>query len=100
MGIKMYDLISGSKLLKASYYLRKERALEQFPMLKREQLKGALVYYDGQQDDSRMNIALGSYLHLLAHISPIALLLVGKLRAPGHLPQPRPVHLLFGGGGG
>ena len=47
MGIKAYDFVSGSECLKSSYYLSKEHALELFPMLKRDRLKGAIVYYDG-----------------------------------------------------
>ncbi|KAK6165529.1 hypothetical protein SNE40_022443 [Patella caerulea] len=57
-GIKMYDLVAGRENLKPSYYLSKEKALELFPMLKKDKLVGALVYYDGQHDDARMNIAL------------------------------------------
>ncbi len=47
-GIKAYDLVSGDECLKSSYYLNKERALELFPMLKSDKLKGAIVYYDGE----------------------------------------------------
>lgn len=47
-GIKAYDLVSGDECLKSSYYLSKERALELFPMLKSDKLKGAIVYYDGK----------------------------------------------------
>jgi glycerol-3-phosphate dehydrogenase len=43
----MYDWVSGKRLLKNSYYINKEKALERFPMLKKESLKGALIYYDG-----------------------------------------------------
>lgn len=46
-GIKSYDVIAGKQLLKPSYYLSKRKALELFPMLKKEKLVGALVYYDG-----------------------------------------------------
>ena len=46
-GIKAYDIVSGSECLKSSFILSKERALELFPMLKRDKLKGAIVYYDG-----------------------------------------------------
>jgi hypothetical protein len=35
-----------------------EEALFQFPMLKADGLKGAVVYYDAQQNDSRMNVLL------------------------------------------
>ncbi len=47
-GIKAYDLVSGRECLKPSYYLNKDRALEVFPMLKSDKLKGAIVYYDGE----------------------------------------------------
>lgn len=58
VGIKAYDFVAGSKLVKSSYYLSKSRALELFPMLKKDKLCGALVYYDGQHNDARMNIAI------------------------------------------
>ncbi|XP_050308416.1 glycerol-3-phosphate dehydrogenase, mitochondrial isoform X2 [Anthonomus grandis grandis] len=57
-GIKMYDLVAGGKTLKSSYYLSKKNALELFPMLKGNALCGGIVYYDGQQDDARMNLAI------------------------------------------
>jgi glycerol-3-phosphate dehydrogenase len=56
-GTKAYDLLAGGQGLEGSYYLSKKRALEAFPTLKKN-LVGALVYYDGQQNDSRMNISL------------------------------------------
>ena len=43
----MYDVVAGRKVLLPSYILSKTRALELFPMLKKEELKGAIVYYDG-----------------------------------------------------
>ncbi|KAK2141192.1 hypothetical protein LSH36_1143g00045 [Paralvinella palmiformis] len=58
MGIKMYDLVAGTQLLKASYMLSKSKALELFPMLKKDKLVGAIVYYDGQHEDARMCIAI------------------------------------------
>ncbi|NWT95576.1 GPDM protein, partial [Urocynchramus pylzowi] len=47
IGIKLYDLVAGSQCLKSSYVLTKARALELFPMLRRDKLVGAIVYYDG-----------------------------------------------------
>ncbi|NWZ42334.1 GPDM protein, partial [Brachypodius atriceps] len=58
VGIKMYDLVAGSQCLKSSYVLTKARALELFPMLRRDKLVGAIVYYDGQHNDARMNLAI------------------------------------------
>lgn len=54
----MYDLVAGSKCLKTSYVLSKEKAIELFPMLRKDKLCGAIVYYDGQHNDARMNISL------------------------------------------
>uniref|UniRef100_A0A3P9KTK8 Glycerol-3-phosphate dehydrogenase, mitochondrial n=1 Tax=Oryzias latipes TaxID=8090 RepID=A0A3P9KTK8_ORYLA len=57
-GIKMYDLVAGIHCLKSSYILSKSKALELFPMLKKDKLVGAIVYYDGQHNDARMNLAI------------------------------------------
>ncbi|GJJ72915.1 glycerol-3-phosphate dehydrogenase [Entomortierella parvispora] len=58
-GSKAYDLLAGHQGMESSYFLTKGKALEAFPMLKNEKLVGAVVYYDGQHNDSRMNVALG-----------------------------------------
>ncbi|XP_064517836.1 glycerol-3-phosphate dehydrogenase, mitochondrial isoform X3 [Pseudopipra pipra] len=58
VGIKLYDLVAGSQCLKRSYVLTKSRALELFPMLRKDKLVGAIVYYDGQHNDARMNLAI------------------------------------------
>ncbi|KAG8125042.1 hypothetical protein E2320_020302, partial [Naja naja] len=47
VGIKLYDLVAGTQCLKSSYVLSKSRALELFPMLQKDKLVGAIVYYDG-----------------------------------------------------
>lgn len=48
----MYDLVAGIQCLKSSYILSKTKALELFPMLKKDKLVGAIVYYDGQSSAS------------------------------------------------
>ncbi|XP_075173351.1 LOW QUALITY PROTEIN: glycerol-3-phosphate dehydrogenase, mitochondrial [Anomaloglossus baeobatrachus] len=58
IGIKAYDLVAGSQCLKSSYVLSKSKALELFPMLQKDRLVGAIVYYDGQHNDARMNLAI------------------------------------------
>ncbi|KAI9731805.1 MAG: mitochondrial glycerol-3-phosphate dehydrogenase [Cirrosporium novae-zelandiae] len=57
-GTKFYDFLAGSEGIESSYFLTKSRALDAFPMLKRENLVGALVYYDGAHNDSRMNVSI------------------------------------------
>ncbi|KAF9164427.1 mitochondrial glycerol-3-phosphate dehydrogenase [Actinomortierella ambigua] len=59
VGSKAYDLLAGHQRLESSYFLTKGKALEAFPMLKNDKLVGAMVYYDGQHNDSRMNVVLG-----------------------------------------
>ncbi|KAF8475594.1 glycerol-3-phosphate dehydrogenase [Kalaharituber pfeilii] len=58
LGTKCYDFLAGAENLESSYFLTKGKAMEAFPMLKEEGLVGALVYYDGSHNDSRMNVAL------------------------------------------
>lgn len=62
MGLKLYDLVAGRHLLHLSRYYSAQESVELFPTLARKgkdrTLKGAVVYYDGQMDDSRLNVAL------------------------------------------
>ncbi|KAL9637927.1 MAG: hypothetical protein Q9164_001900 [Protoblastenia rupestris] len=57
-GTKFYDLLAGSEGIESSYFLTKTRAMDAFPMLRKDNLFGALVYYDGAHNDSRMNVSL------------------------------------------
>ncbi|KAI3458938.1 hypothetical protein Pfo_015601 [Paulownia fortunei] len=62
MGLKMYDLVAGRRLLHLSRYYSAQESVELFPTLTRKgkdrSLKGTVVYYDGQMNDSRLNVAL------------------------------------------
>ncbi|THW73399.1 DAO-domain-containing protein [Aureobasidium pullulans] len=58
-GTKFYDFLAGSENIESSYFMTKSKALNAFPMLKKDNLVGALVYYDGAHNDSRMNVSLG-----------------------------------------
>ncbi|RKP24346.1 FAD dependent oxidoreductase-domain-containing protein [Syncephalis pseudoplumigaleata] len=58
VGCKAYDMLAGKENMERSYFLTRRRALEAFPMLKDKELVGALIYYDGQHNDARMNVAL------------------------------------------
>lgn len=62
IGLKMYDLVSGRRLLHLSRYYSAQESVELFPTLARNgqgrSLKGTVVYYDGQMNDSRVNVGL------------------------------------------
>ena len=57
-GTKFYDILAGAENIETSYFLTRSKALDAFPMLKKDNLWGALVYYDGAHNDSRMNVSL------------------------------------------
>lgn len=61
-GLKMYDLVAGRRLLHLSRYYSAQESVELFPTLARKgkdkSLKGTVVYYDGQMNDSRLNVGL------------------------------------------
>lgn len=58
IGLKLYDLLAGKYGFGASRLLSKEETLERLPALEPDELRGGVVYYDGQFDDSRLLIHL------------------------------------------
>jgi glycerol-3-phosphate dehydrogenase len=57
-GLKLYDALAGRANLQTSRFVDAREALQRFPMLREEGLRGGVVYYDGQFDDARMNVAI------------------------------------------
>ena len=57
-GIKIYDMLAGKLGLEPSRWLSKAETLRKIPSLSGEDLKGGMVYYDGQFDDARLAITL------------------------------------------
>jgi glycerol-3-phosphate dehydrogenase len=58
IGLKLYDLLAGKYGFGASKLLSKEETLERLPALEPNELRGGVVYYDGQFDDARLLIHL------------------------------------------
>lgn len=57
-GMKIYDILSFGRVLGSSRYSSASESSIQFPVINQQDLKGSIVYYDGQMDDSRMNVSL------------------------------------------
>ncbi len=57
-GLLLYDLLSGKESLGRSRLLSPKEALKENPSINPKALKGAVSYYDGAFNDSRMVIAL------------------------------------------
>lgn len=58
IGMKVYDLLAGKYGFGRSRHLSKEEVLEQIPRLETKGLRGGVLYYDGQFDDSRLLVNL------------------------------------------
>ncbi|WP_422930431.1 FAD-dependent oxidoreductase [Singulisphaera sp. PoT] len=58
VGLKVYDLLSGSLGLGASRSIGRDETLARLPTLRPQGLQGGSLYYDGQFDDARLAIAL------------------------------------------
>ncbi len=58
VGLKLYNLLAGKYGFGASRILSKEETLERLPTIRTEGLRGGVIYFDGQFDDSRLLINL------------------------------------------
>ncbi len=58
IGLKLYNMLAGKYGFGTSRILTKEETLKRLPTLKTEMLRGGVIYYDGQFDDSRLLINL------------------------------------------
>jgi glycerol-3-phosphate dehydrogenase len=58
IGMKVYDLLAGKYGFGKSRILSREETLERLPNIQTEGLRGGVMYYDGQFDDSRLLIHL------------------------------------------
>lgn len=58
LGLKVYDMLAGKYGFGKSRLLTKSELLERIPTAKTEGLRGGVLYYDGQFDDSRLLINL------------------------------------------
>ena len=57
-GLKVYNMLSGRYRFGPTSRLSREEILKRLPNIKTEGLKGGVVYYDGQFDDTRLLINL------------------------------------------
>ncbi len=58
IGLKLYDALAGRLNLRPSRWLDRRAALAEVPTLRAQHLRGGVLYFDGQFDDSRLAITL------------------------------------------
>lgn len=57
-GLRLYDLLAGKDSLGATHWMDAAQTRRASPHLRSSQLKGAVVYTDGQFDDARLALAI------------------------------------------
>nr|WP_290224938.1 FAD-dependent oxidoreductase [Trichocoleus desertorum] len=57
-GLKLYDALAGKANLAPSQFLSAKEIRDRLPMLRSKRLWGGVLYYDGQFNDARLNVAL------------------------------------------
>jgi len=60
IGLKLYDMLAGKYGFGTSRVLTYDETLERLPTLQTEGLRGGVIYFDGQFDDSRLLIHLAA----------------------------------------
>ena len=58
VGLSAYDVLAGNATFGRSRYLSARQTLERAPAMRRDGLRGAVRYHDGQFDDARLAVAL------------------------------------------
>lgn len=58
VGLKIYNLLAGKYNFGDSTILSREETLERLPTIRTDGLRGGVVYYDGQFDDTRLLVHL------------------------------------------
>ena len=58
IGMKVYDLLAGKYGFGRSRILSREETLQRLPTIQQDGLRGGVMYYDGQFDDSRLLVHL------------------------------------------
>lgn len=59
IGLKLYDWLAGSLRIGNSEGLSKAEVIQKLPHINPKNLKGGILYYDGQFDDARLAVNLG-----------------------------------------
>ncbi|HZV36594.1 MAG TPA: glycerol-3-phosphate dehydrogenase/oxidase [Verrucomicrobiae bacterium] len=85
IGMKIYDLMSGKLSLGASRSLSREETLRRIPTVASEDLRGGVIYHDGQFDDARLAINLAQTFSDLGGTPINYVEIVGLLKNEGRI---------------
>ncbi len=63
IGLKVYDMMAGKLGLGPSQHLSKKETVNAIPTVEQKELRGGVIYHDGQFDDARMAISIAQTAH-------------------------------------
>ncbi|MFP4000226.1 MAG: FAD-dependent oxidoreductase [Desulfobacterales bacterium] len=86
IGLKIYDMLAGKHGFGHSKFLSKQQTRQYLPTVETEGLRGGVIYYDGQFDDSRLAInmaqtAAGQTATVVNYMKVAGLLKKGQMTA-------------------
>jgi glycerol-3-phosphate dehydrogenase len=85
VGLKIYDLLAGKLSLGPTKLLGKAETIRHLPTVQQNELKGAILYLDGQFDDARLAITLALTLADLGGFAANYVEAVGFTKTNGKL---------------
>lgn len=85
VGLKVYDLLAGKLGLGPSKFISREETVEKIPNVEPDGLRGGIVYFDGQFDDSRLAINLAQTIFDLGGVAVNYMKVTGLLKKDGVL---------------
>ncbi len=63
VGLKFYDLLAGRLSMGKSRFISRDETIRKLPTVKKEGLRGGVLYHDGQFDDARFALTLAQTCH-------------------------------------
>lgn len=81
VGMKVYDLLAGKLGLGPSKRLSRDETMKLIPTLEPDGLRGGVIYYDGQFDDSRLAINLAQTVNDLGGVPVNYMKVTGVLKS-------------------
>ncbi len=83
LGLKFYDILAGRLGLGPSRFISREETLKRIPNVEPDGLRGGIIYYDGQFDDSRLAVNLARTIFNLGGTAANYMKVVGLSKRGG-----------------
>jgi glycerol-3-phosphate dehydrogenase len=82
VGLKLYDMLAGKLGFGRSRILSRDKTLNMIPNLEPTDLRGGVIYYDGQFDDSRLAVTLARTMEDLGGLPVNHMAVTGLVKDP------------------